>query len=39
MRKLLSLRMTESWHRLHEEVVESSFLEILRTNLDMVLDS
>jgi len=34
-----SLRVTEPWHRLPREVVESPSLEILKTRLDKVLYS
>ena len=31
--------VTENWHRLPGEVVESPFLEIFKSHLDMVLDN
>jgi len=38
MRKnLFPLRVTEPWHRLPREVVESPSLEIFKTRLDKVL--
>lgn len=38
MRKnLFTVRVTEHWHRLPTEVVESSFLEIFKTYLDAFL--
>jgi len=40
MRKnFVPLRVTEHWNRLPREVVESLFLEILKTHLDKVLCS
>jgi len=40
MRKnFFPLRVTESWHRLPTEFVESPSLEIFKTRLDMVLCS
>jgi len=39
MRKNFSLRVTEPWHRLPREVVESASLEIFKTRLDKVLCS
>ena len=38
VRKLfLAVRMTKHWHRLHREVMESSSLEIFKTQLETVL--
>ena len=34
MRKNFTLRVTEHWHRLPREVVESPSMEIVRTHLD-----
>jgi len=39
MRKNFPLRVTEPWHRLPREVVESPSLEIFKTHLDGVLCS
>jgi len=40
IRKLFfSVRVTEHWHRLSKEVVESQSSEIFRSHLDMVLGS
>jgi len=33
----LTVRVTESWHRLPREVVESPSLEIFKSHLDMIL--
>ena len=38
-RKNFPLRVTEPWHRLPREVVESPSLEIFKTHLDKVLYS
>ena len=39
MRQNFTLRVTEPWHRLPSEVVESPSLEIFKTRLDKVLCS
>jgi len=38
-KNLFTLRVTEPWHRLPREDVESPSLEIFKTNLDEVLYS
>ena len=37
MRKTFPVRVTEQWHRLLREVMESSSLETFKTHLDVVL--
>jgi len=39
VKNFLTLKVTEPWHRLPREVVESPSLEIFKTRLDKVLCS
>ncbi|KFV79016.1 hypothetical protein N308_02525, partial [Struthio camelus australis] len=36
-KNFLTVRVTEHWHRLPREVVESPSLEIFKTHLDVIL--
>ena len=38
-KNLFAVRVLKHWHRLPREIVQSSFLEILKTQMDMVLSS
>lgn len=38
-KRFLAVRVAEHWHRLPEDVVESPFLEVLKSHLAMVLGS
>jgi len=36
---LFTVRVTEHWHRLPRQIVQSPFVEILKSHLDVVLGS